>query len=336
MFDLGQNVPVLADRAGDPADDSRMRCRGGGGGYVPWCSHSPVSGPGWCDGRLSQSEAVELQSAENLQGLGVESARTVMGTQHGDNGAQRCGARGPHLDVDTGAPEWAAVTTGMVGGHAILVPLAVASTAQDEVSVPYSTDLITRAPHHNPAGQLSTEEEAELFAHYGVPYSGDTVTADVRQTGTAGAAQTERADHPGGPGREPSGPTTDAAMTRSEEQLRVGTRSEETGRARLRKYVVSETVSQTVPVSHEELRVQRQPITHTDREQIRGGVELSEEEHEVILHAEKPVVGTETVPVERVRLATDTITGEQTVSAQVRQEQIEQVTDDAADTTPRR
>ncbi len=58
-----------------------------------------------------------------------------------------------YLDVHTDAPEWAAVTAGMVGGHAALVPLAVAFTAQDGVCVPYSTDLIASAPHHDPAGQ---------------------------------------------------------------------------------------------------------------------------------------------------------------------------------------
>ncbi len=53
------------------------------------------------------------------------------------------------LDGDTGAPEWAAVTTGMVGGHATLVPLAVAFTAQDGVCVPYSTELERRLGHAN-------------------------------------------------------------------------------------------------------------------------------------------------------------------------------------------
>ncbi len=57
-----------------------------------------VPGPGWGDGRLSQPEAVELQPAEDLQGLGVEAARTVMGTQHGGNGAQRCGAHGAQAE----------------------------------------------------------------------------------------------------------------------------------------------------------------------------------------------------------------------------------------------
>jgi uncharacterized protein (TIGR02271 family) len=49
-------------------------------------------------------------------------------------------------------------------------------------------------------------------------------------------------------------------MTRSEEQLHVGTEKVETGRARLRKHVVTEQVTKTVPVSHEEVTVTREAI----------------------------------------------------------------------------
>ncbi|SDZ06281.1 conserved domain-containing protein, partial [Geodermatophilus africanus] len=103
-------------------------------------------------------------------------------------------------------------------------------------------------------------------------------------------------------GRDTSGPTTDDAMTRSEERLNVGTRSEEVGRARLRKYVVTENVSETVPVSREEVRVEREPITDANVGNAMDGPAISEEEHEVTLRAERPVVEKEAVPVERIRL----------------------------------
>ncbi|HYO36881.1 MAG TPA: DUF2382 domain-containing protein, partial [Geodermatophilus sp.] len=45
--------------------------------------------------------------------------------------------------------------------------------------------------------------------------------------------------------------------------------------------------------------------------------------HEVVLHAERPVVSKEATPVERVRLDTQTVTEQQQVSEQVRKEQIE-------------
>src|SRR3712207_4196019 len=112
-------------------------------------------------------------------------------------------------------------------------------------------------------------------------------------------------------------------MTLSEERLNVGTQRVETGRARLRKYVVSENVTQTVPVTREEVRVEREPITDANVGNAMDGPAISEEEHEVTLHAERAVVEKEAVPVERVRLDTTTVTEQQQVSADLRKEEIE-------------
>jgi len=127
----------------------------------------------------------------------------------------------------------------------------------------------------------------------------------------------------GGPGRDTSGPNTDNAMTRSEERLNVGTERQQVGRARLRKYVVTEHVQQTVPVQREEVRLEREPITDANRDEAYAGPDITEAEHEVTLHAERPVVDTEAVPVERVRLGKETVTDEQTVGGEVRKERIE-------------
>jgi uncharacterized protein (TIGR02271 family) len=113
-------------------------------------------------------------------------------------------------------------------------------------------------------------------------------------------------------------------MTRSEERLHVGTETVQAGRARLRKYVVTETVTTSVPVSHEEVRLEREPITEAGRDAALAGPAISEEEHEITLHAERPVVAKEAVPVERVRLGTETVTEEREVTEQVRKEQIEE------------
>ncbi len=109
-------------------------------------------------------------------------------------------------------------------------------------------------------------------------------------------------------GHDTSGPTTDNAMTRSEEQLHVGTETRESGRARLRKYVVTEQETVTVPVQREEVRIEREPITDANRGEALDGPAISEEEHEVVLHEERPVVEKEAVPVERVRLDKETVT----------------------------
>jgi len=115
----------------------------------------------------------------------------------------------------------------------------------------------------------------------------------------------------------------DDAMTLSEERLNVGTQTQETGRARLRKYVVTENVTQTVPVQREEVRLEREPITDENVGDATSGSDFTESEHEVTLREERPVVENEAVPVERVRLATDTVTDEATVSEDVRKEAID-------------
>ena len=251
-------------------------------------------------------------------------------TVNGSDGGKIGKVEEVYLDDHTSKPEWVAVKTGMFGGHVSLVPLATAEFDGEVLRVPYGKDQIKDAPHQDPEQALSPEQEAQLFEHYGVPYGGETVTAQTGGKGqqTSGqrgqrAGSREDKGQVGGPGQDTSGRNTDKAMTRSEEQLHVGTERVHGGTARLRKYVVSEDVTKTVPVSHEEVRVEREPITEDNRDAAMSGAELSEEEHEITLHAEKPVVNKETVPVERVKLGTETVTEEHTVNETVGKEQIE-------------
>jgi uncharacterized protein (TIGR02271 family) len=222
-----------------------------------------------------------------------------------------------YLDNATDAPEWAAVKSGLFGSHVSLVPLAQADWDGETLTVPFDKQALTAAPHHDPDVAISAADEDALYRHYGLS-AGLSPTADAQAD--------ERRDLTGAPGvqgSDTSGPTTDTAMTRSEEQLRVGTQTHEAGRARLRKHVVTEHQQVTVPVSHEEITLEREPITNANRGDAYDGPTISEEEHEVTLHAERPVVTAEAVAVERVKLGTQTVTEQETVSGQVRKEQIE-------------
>jgi uncharacterized protein (TIGR02271 family) len=242
---------------------------------------------------------------------------TVIGsTAHGADG--KLGTVGEvYLDDETGRPEWATVRTGMFGTKESFVPLAEADLSGSDLRLPYDKDKIKNAPQIDTDGHLSPDEEANLYRYYGI--GSGTGYTDTTTTGQT----TDRSNAHGTVGHDTSGPTTDNAMTRSEEQLHVGTERVEAGRARLRKYVVSENVTQTVPVSHEEIRVEREPITDANVGNALDGPAISEEEHEVVLHAERPVVAKEAVPVERVRLDTQTVTEQETVNETVRKEQIE-------------
>jgi uncharacterized protein (TIGR02271 family) len=224
-----------------------------------------------------------------------------------------------YLDDETGRPEWATVRTGMFGTKESFVPLADADLAGDEVRLPYDKDKVKHAPQIDTDGHLSPTEEAELYRYYGIGSGTDAAFTETTTTGT----DDHGANGHGTVGHDTSGPTTDDAMTRSEERLNVGTRSQEVGRARLRKYVVTENVTETVPVSREEVRLEREPITDANVGSAMDGPAISEEEHEVVLHAETPVVEKEAVPVERVRLDKTTVTEQEQVSEGLRKEEID-------------
>ncbi|MEW1688726.1 PRC and DUF2382 domain-containing protein [Streptomyces sp. NPDC091265] len=110
-------------------------------------------------------------------------------------------------------------------------------------------------------------------------------------------------------------------LIRSEEQLHIGTEEYESGRARLHKYVVTENVTRTVPVSHEEVRLVREPLQPGDK--ATGRTDITEQDVEVTLHAERATMRKETVPVERVRMETKKVTEQKEVSAELRKEQID-------------
>jgi uncharacterized protein (TIGR02271 family) len=261
-------------------------------------------------------------STDQIQNLLSSGGGTVVG-----EGGEKIGKVGQfYLDDQTNQPEWVTVKTGMFGGAETFIPLTDGSVEGDQIRVPYSKDKVKDAPRVDADGSLSQDQEAELYRYYGKSYSEATSDSGLPAGGAPAQGRGQRDDRAGEAGvvgRDTSGPTTDDAMTRSEEQLHVGTEKGESGKARLRKFVVTENVTQTVPVSHEEVRLEREPITEANRGDAMAGGDITEEEHEVTLHEERPVVDKETVPVERVRMDTETVTENQQVNEEVRKEQIE-------------
>lgn len=257
-----------------------------------------------------------------------------------------------YADDDNGQPTWVTARTGLFGTSESFIPLEGARLDGADLVVPYSKDQVKDAPRVDADGHLDPAEEDRLYEHYqlngGVTYSEAAdghraASGRTAEQSAAGLAATERdagfaaagsagtygaADERTGGGT--AGLGDDDAMTRSEERVNVGTERQAAGRARLRKYVVTENVTQTVPVQREEVRLEREPITEGNRDEALRGPDISEAEHEVVLHEERPVVDKEAVPVERVRLDTETVTDEVTVDEEVRKERIE--TDGIEDT----
>jgi uncharacterized protein (TIGR02271 family) len=229
-----------------------------------------------------------------------------------------------YCDQEGGQPEWALVNTGLFGTKKTFVPIKGASPRGEELQIAVTKEQVKDAPRIDVDQELSEREERQLFEHYGVPFTteGSTTAQDAPKDG---GTPPQGARMPGREqaGREEAGRGGGEAMTRSEEELRVGSEQREAGRARLRKYVVTEQVQQTVPVRREEVRVEREPITDANRDQALSGADITESEHEVVLHEEEPVVEKRVLPKERVRLDKDTVTDEREVSEEVRKEQIE-------------
>jgi len=213
-----------------------------------------------------------------------------------------------YVDAETDEPEWALVNTGLLGTKSAFVPLRDATEVDGTLHVPFDKATVKEAPKMDPDGNLSQSEESELYRYYGMSdseTSGGTRDEAQRTAGTATPGE------------------SDDAMTRSEEELAVGKTERETGRARLKKYVVSEDVQETVPVRREEARVEREPITDENIDKAMSGPEISEAEHEVTLREEEPVVEKRTVPKERVRLEKDVEGEERQISDEVRKERVE-------------
>jgi stress response protein YsnF len=221
-----------------------------------------------------------------------------------------------YVDDRTGAPSWVAVMTGLFGTGRSVVPALDATFADGGLRLPVAVDAVKTAPHLT-GDHLSPDDEEELRRHYGT--GSGTGTGD----GT-------------GDGEAPATPS-DGAMTRSEERLVVGTERAATTRARLVKYVVTEEVQITVPVRREEIRIEHVPVDAPDDsagetllpDPPAGTSAAGSLPDEIILHTERPVVTVEVVPTERVRLRTEVVQGQETVSGQVQRERIV-VDEDAA------
>ncbi len=208
------------------------------------------------------------------------------------------------LDNETGQPSWVTVKTGFFGAKESFVPLDNANIAGNTVTVPYDKDKIKGAPNFEIDEPLSEQDEQDLYTYYGVSSgvrSVETSTTTKQAPATAPSAQGEY-------------------LTRSEERLHVGTQKVETGKARLRKFVVTEQQTVTVPVTHEEVKVVREPLAPGEAV---DGVTIGEDALEVSLTEDRVLVNKEVVGVEKVKLGTETVTEQREVTEAVRKEQIE-------------
>jgi stress response protein YsnF len=183
-------------------------------------------------------------------------------------------------------PSWGAVHTGLFGMRQTFIPLTEATELGDQLQVPFDKDHVKSAPNIDPAEQLTDDQERELYRHYRLP-AGETeaeedpgaatarddpagqgraaqADAATAARGNDDAARDEQTEDGGAERRHAEGDAPDA-ITRSEEELVVGKRRRVRGRARLKKYVVTDHVQKTVPVRREEVRVEYDPADDEQR-----------------------------------------------------------------------
>lgn len=258
-----------------------------------------------------------------------------------------------YLSDRTGEPEWVTVKTGFFGTKESFVPLTGAQRSSGMLRVPFDKEKIKGAPAIDDSDDhLTLEEEASLYRYYGMqpssvpsqrkegqgrgPAAGrqETTRPETGRTGT-GRPEMGRPEAPrpapgagaaagtaGATGQRPGkAREEDVDMIRSEEQLRVGKERRESGHVRLRKYVESENVEETIPLERDEVVIEREPIV--GGQPVHGHEFGDEEEETFTLYEERPVIGTESTPVERVRMRKEKVSREETVQGKVRKERFE-------------
>ena len=272
-----------------------------------------------------------------------EVSAAVGGTAYGVDGGKLGTVEAFFADDRTGAPTWVAVSTGLFGTRHSIVPVTDATFTDGALHLPVTADAVKSAPPM--AGEhLDPADEEALRRHYGL---GGTQPVAAPPENTAPLGDTapptvEIASPVAAPPETPApaqSSATGGGMTRSEEQLRVGTERVAATRMRLVKYVITEDVQITVPIRREEIRVEEVPFDEVDDgigESLVPGADVYDAHsaepastgtpgglpEEIVLHTERPVVTVEVVPVERVRLRTELVEGQETVTGQVKREQI--------------
>lgn len=233
-----------------------------------------------------------------------------------------------YVDDATGEPSWVTVATHKTGNPESFAPLQGAVLDGRDVRLPYSHTKVYDSPKVSQDGHLSPEEEQYLLRYYGLMASKDEELASRERT-VSDTPTPARSSRPEG----------DNAMTRSEEQLRVGTEIRETERVRLVKRVVTEEVTMTVQIRREELVVERVPVrdggpfyddgrnsyTEPERQRLYDAVDTAFNGNvvEVVLYEEKPRVEVDVIPIERVQVRREVHTQDEVISAPVRKEVIE-------------
>jgi len=231
-----------------------------------------------------------------------------------DNAGSKIGKVDDLFLDENDQPEYIGVKMGFLGTSSTLIPMDVATVDESSSSITVSSDKETakNGPSFDDDREITPEYENEVRSYYGL-----------------GAAQTQSTGSYDTYEEEPRSEVThddELRVQRSEEELRAGTREREAGSVKVRKRVRTDRERIEVPVKHEEVTVERVPVSGEATE-----AQIGEDEVSVPVTEEEVVVDKRAVAKEEVRLRKDVVEGTEVVEEDVRREEI-----DIEDDTTRR
>jgi uncharacterized protein (TIGR02271 family) len=237
---------------------------------------------------------VEMQQTT----LSIEQLKQMTGCPVYDTGGEKIGDMDRiYYDFETRVPEWIGISSGFLGMKQVVAPLQGATEYEDGLRVQFSRDQVKDSPAVD-GDEIEENEEQELYSHYGIGFSGERSGSQLPE------------------GASPTGGQTGDTMTLHEEQLKVGKRPVDAGSVRIRKYVETTPVSEELTLEQETAEIERRPV---NRPAAEG--ELGEQEIEVNLRGEEPVVEKQVTAREEIGVRKGTQQRTETVGGEVRREQ---------------
>jgi uncharacterized protein (TIGR02271 family) len=212
-------------------------------------------------------------------------------------------------------PRFLGVKTGWIFGknHVVPVHTSTMNDNQRTIRVPFTEDKVKEAPTFDPDYDLSDADEERIYMYYGLQRPREGMV----ETGTAQQQRPMPAERTAQP--QATGQQQQANIKLAEEQLKVGKREVVVGGVRLRKIIRTEIVNQPVELKREEIVIERVPVGA----QAAGQATFEEQDVFIPLRREEPVIQKEARVREEVRVRKESKTEEQTVSGQVRKEDVE-------------
>jgi uncharacterized protein (TIGR02271 family) len=267
-----------------------------------------------------------------------------------DNAGSKIGKVDDLFLDENDQPEYIGVKMGLLGTSSTLIPMELATTDESGGSITVSSDkeTVKNGPSFDDDQEITPEYENEVRGYYGLgaaqssgsygEYEGSATgghsgagTTGSTEAGTVGAGMSmgdtesgEFREHDAGDEGVSQSHGDDLAdedelrVQRSEEELRAGTREREAGSVKVRKRVRTDRERIEVPVKHEEVSVERVPVSGEASE-----AQIGEDEVSVPVTEEEVVVDKRAVAKEEVRLRKDVVEGTEVVEEDVRREEID-------------